>query len=208
MNYELMIANCICDTSIMQSENNTQSGGNGNEGFNSISKSILASLIDCNLDVFNCYNLVFNIKYLKNNIGFYCIIIMFIIQLICLFIYIVKKLKSLKYFMLIFKDKNLKDLSKNNNKNKEKKKNIKLTTIEDESSNEVNSKRKLHFMDDENIFKNILLSNNNKNRKKVTNGTNLIFANNFSQIINIQPPLLSTIKIVYNINNNINFKFI
>ena len=49
-------------------------------------------------------------------------------------------------------------------------------------------------MDDENIFKNILLSNNNKNRKKVTNGTNLIFANNFSQIINIQPPLLSILE--------------
>ena len=206
MNYELMIANCICDTSIMQNENNTENNGNENEGFNSLSKSILASLIDCNFDVFNCYNLVFNIKFLKNNIGFYCMIIMFIIQLICLFIYIVKKLKSLKNFMLTFKSKNLKDLkasnlSKNSNNgsisklignstknnsikskfNNGKKNKQKENMMEDETNNEVNSKRKFMFMDDENILKN-MLSNNNINKTREIKRTNLIN--------DIQPPLL------------------
>ena len=111
IDYELMIANCICDTSILESsfENDSENIGSVKKGFNSIRKSILASLIDFNLDVFKCYNLVFNIKYLKENIGFYFMLIMFFILLICLIINSVKKLKSLKYFMLFFKDENQKD---------------------------------------------------------------------------------------------------
>ena len=113
MDYELMIANCICDTNILESgieNNNTKNIGSGKDGFNSIKSSIIASLIDCNFEVFNCYNLVFNIKYLKNNIGFYFMSILFILQCICLLIYLYKRLKSIKIFLLIFKDKNSKDV--------------------------------------------------------------------------------------------------
>ena len=57
MDYELMIANCICDTNILESgieNNNTKNIGSGKDGFNSIKSSIIASLIDCNFEVFNC----------------------------------------------------------------------------------------------------------------------------------------------------------
>ena len=110
MNYDLMIANCICDTSIiensMENNNNTINNKEEKKGFESIKKSIIASLIDFNYGVLYCYNLVFNIKFLKTNIGFYSMLMLFFLQFICFFIYLYKKLKSLKYFMLIFKSKN------------------------------------------------------------------------------------------------------
>ena len=59
---------------------------------------------------------------------------------------------------------------------------------------EINSKGKLYYTNDENDFKNILSNNNNKNKTKSINGTNLIFANNFSQVINFQPHLLSNLE--------------
>ena len=155
-----MIANCICDTSILESSinnNYTESIGGEKEGFNSLSKSILASLIDFNYDVIKCYNLVFNLKLLKNNIGFYFMLILFFMQIICLFVYIAKKLKSLKNFMLNFKDKNLKDLKalslnkNNNNKNS-------ITNTMD------NSKEK--NLKDNSVKKNSVKSNINKNNLK------------------------------------------
>ena len=61
MNYELMTANCICDSNIIQNEldNNTKNNNiNSDEGnnFNSITKSLLANLLDFNIDVIKCYN--------------------------------------------------------------------------------------------------------------------------------------------------------
>ena len=109
MNYNLMIANCICDTSILQNNNEDNTGNNNNDensSFKSITKSVIASLLDFNLDVIYCHNLIFNLKYLKSNFGFYSLLIMFIIKFICFFFYIAKKLKSLEYFMLSFKNKN------------------------------------------------------------------------------------------------------
>ena len=108
MNYNLMIANCICDSSIKQDdlENNTNINYKNKEekhDFKSITKSVIANLLAFNIDIIKCYNFVFNWKYLKDNIGFYCMTIMFIIQLVCFFIYVVKKLKALKSFMLKFK---------------------------------------------------------------------------------------------------------
>ena len=106
-----MIANCLCNSSKMQNnnENNNNTHGNSEEekvNFNSIKNSVLENLFDFNFEVINCYNLVFNIKFLKSNIGFYCMIILIILQLICFFVYLSKKLKSLKYFLLIFKNNN------------------------------------------------------------------------------------------------------
>jgi len=245
MDYDLMIANCIYDSSIMQNndENNNNTNNNNEEekvSFNSIKKSVLANLFDFNFDVINCYNLVLNLKILKNNIGFYSLLIMFIIQLICFFVYLSKKLKSLKYFMLIFNNRNKKSLNsfpprKNNNStnilndSKEKKliqnskknnyikskfgdnkrKNIKnkkerkneLIFVEDE--NEGNSKRKLRFMEEDNInFDDIFNNNKNLLKLKVPSGNNLenikrkkrksfIFTNNFGPTINIQTPILN-----------------
>ena len=188
MDYDLMIANCICDTSIIQNnnENNTTKNNNEDEGnsFKSITKSLIASLLDFNIEVFNCYNLVINLKYLKSNIGFYCMLIMFILQLICLFIYIIKKLKSLKYFMLNFKNKNMKYSAqtknninnqdkillednkkiKNNFKERTNKNKNKLSTKEYERNNKSNSKRMLHFTvnDNDKNIENMIKNNLSK----------------------------------------------
>ena len=112
MDYELMIANCICDSSTMQNdlENNKTENNNENEklNFNSIKKSVLSNLFDFNFDVVKCSNLVFNAKILANNIGFYFMLILLILQVICFFVYLSKKLKSIKYFLLIFDNSNSK----------------------------------------------------------------------------------------------------
>ena len=180
MDYELMIANCICDSSIMQAnnENNIASNDNKEEklNFKTLKNSFLESLFDFNFNVINCYNLVFNLKFLKGNIGFYSMMTLFISQLICFFIYLSKKLKSLKKYLLLFNNSNPKTslsfppkkynnsktiqfnnnnqekkLVKNSKKNfKNQKEKNKLFTIEEETNNECNTKRKICFMDDEN----------------------------------------------------------
>ena len=114
MNYELMTANCLCDSSLLQSfdgNNNTKHESIKEEkiNFNILTKSIIANLFDFNVDIINCYNLVFNLKILVHNLGFYCMALMFILQLIFLFIYHTKKLKSIKYFMLIFNNEKIKE---------------------------------------------------------------------------------------------------
>ena len=227
MNYELMAANCICDSGKMQNDfNNSKSIEEENNGketasFNSLTKSVIANLFDFNLDVFKCYNLVFDFKSIKNNIGFYCILIMFILQLICFFVYLGKKLKSLKYFMLIFINNNTriifsfpppKNYIKNkleDNKNRILKNNqkgkIKELILGDETTNISSSKRKIQFMNDnENIFskKNAKNLNNKKlplNIKDNKDQEKIIFSNNFTPILNIQTPILNLNqnKIVY-----------
>ena len=58
-----------------------------------------------------------DLKILKSNIGFYCTLALFILQIIFLFVYISKKLKSIRYFILNFNNKNN---DKNTNQNKKK----------------------------------------------------------------------------------------
>ena len=86
--------------------------------FKILTKLFISNLIDFNYDVLRCYNLALNKKILINNIGFYCLSFTFILQIIFIFIYLIKKLKPLKYFMLIFQmnqsEKNLKTTNKNN----------------------------------------------------------------------------------------------
>ena len=117
MNYELMVANCICDSSYLQGnmENlaNYEKEDTETLSFKSITKSFIANLLSFNFDVIRCYNLALNIKILKNNIGFYCLSSMLVLQIIFLIVYSVKKLKSLKNFMLIYKDKNMMSGNKN-----------------------------------------------------------------------------------------------
>ena len=115
MDYELMIANCICGSSSLQNEKNiTEDKKIDSEtlNFKSITKSFISNLLDFNIDVIYCYNLVFNFKALIKNIGFICLFIMFILQLIFFFIYLIKKLKPIRNFMYVFK------ISKNLNGNR------------------------------------------------------------------------------------------
>ena len=95
MNYDLMIANCLCDSSYLQislDSNNTNNEENIKENlnFNTIAESFLSNLLDFNIDVIYCYNLLFNLEILKTNIGFISMIVMFILQIIFFFIYLIK----------------------------------------------------------------------------------------------------------------------
>ena len=120
--------------------------------FKSLRKAFLENIFSCNLEVLKCYNLVLNPKILIHNIGFYALSLMFDLQIILLFVYLMKRLNSIKYFMLkfenkkhnkndrkkkinIIKDKNFKNLDNKNNekikvignptrKNKKKRKSI------------------------------------------------------------------------------------
>ena len=118
IDYEIMAANCICNSSKLQitSDNNSTNNENKNNeeeivSFKSLSKSIIANLFDFNIDVIKCYKLVFNIKKLYKNIGFYCTVVMFILQIIFLIVYLLKRLKPLKLYMLLFNSHNPKAIN-------------------------------------------------------------------------------------------------
>ena len=107
IDFTYFAANCICNSSFLQnnSENNiTTDKSTNEEGFNfkTLKESFIANLFDFNINVIFCYNLVFNSKLLKNNIGFFCMVILLLLQIIFFLIYLIKKLESLKSFMLIF----------------------------------------------------------------------------------------------------------
>ena len=112
MNYDLMVANCLCDSDMLEKEeqnitNDEEMQKSESLNFKTISKSFIENLFDFNYKVIFCYNLVLDSKILVKNIGFYSLFVMFVLQMIFLFVYIAKKLKSIRNFMLIFKNKKL-----------------------------------------------------------------------------------------------------
>jgi len=109
INYTLNIANCLCNTSFLQGkENNISSTKKESEklNFKSITKSFIENLLSFNIEVVKCYNLALNPKILIHNYGFYSLFIMLILQVVFHILYLVKKLKSIRYFLLKFNDKN------------------------------------------------------------------------------------------------------
>ena len=106
MNYDLMIANCICDSSSFEGEKNLTNNDYNNTDvsqFKTLVKSFIANLLDFNIDILYCYNLVFNIPRLKRNIGFYFMILMNALQFCCLIIFLFKRLKPIKKYLIKFK---------------------------------------------------------------------------------------------------------
>ena len=109
-----MVANCLCHSDIFQKEeeknetNVDEIQKSETVNFKTISKSFIENLFDFNYKVIFCYNLVLDTKILVKNIGFYTLFAMFVFQMISFFVYLGKKLKSIRNFMLIF----------NNNKSK------------------------------------------------------------------------------------------
>ena len=126
MDYDLMAANCSCDTYILQNTelNNVKEGENSNKekfNFDDLKKSFISNLYDFNYRVMYCHNLVINLNILKKNIGFYSMISLLIFQIIFLIIYIIKGLNSIKQDIFNFKFKKGKNNlmfppPKNNNK--------------------------------------------------------------------------------------------
>ena len=111
MNYELMTANCLCYSNSIQidledNENNNEKYSDKEQlTFKNLKDSFISSLFPFNIKVIYCYKLVLNLKILKRNIGFFCILFIFLLQIIFYFIYLIDKLKPLKKFMLIFNKK-------------------------------------------------------------------------------------------------------
>ena len=109
INYTFNFANCLCNTSFIQGkENNISSTKKESEkvNFKSITKSFIENLFSFNIEVVKCYNLALDPKILIYNYGFYSLFIMLILQVVFHIIYLVKKLKSLKIFMLKFNQRN------------------------------------------------------------------------------------------------------
>ena len=176
MDYKLKVAICVCDASSVQGENiieNNKEEQSENLSFESIAKSFASSLLDFNFDVIFCYNLVFDFQRLSKNIGFYIMLIMFILQIIFLIIYSIKKLKPIKDYMLKYnKLQNIRVqtfLSIKNNKNDNSKKNFQI------------KKEKSNFAHQHNSNLNNINKNNGQNNKG-----KVIFINNFAPTINIQ----------------------
>ena len=139
MNYSLMIANCVCDLTFIQEDfDNINLKNTESISFTDIKNTFLSNLLSFNLDVLRCFNLVFDKKTITKNIGFYCLFLMLILQIIFFIIYMTKKLNPLKHYML-----NLNVQKRNINQNKN-------------SINIINKKR----------FKKFSLSNNSKNKNK------------------------------------------
>ena len=197
INYELMAANCICDSSLLKitSDNNgTYNENKNNEEeiltFKSLTKSIIANLFDFNTDVIKCYNLVFNINIFYKNIGFYCMILMFILQIIFLFVYIVKGLKPIKLYMLIFNSHNAKSMKSFPPLKKKKK-------IKNNFSGDIKNKNNKENISKKSKIKLDHVGNIKKSEiphPKVSEESKIILQNNYSSNINIQIPII-------NINN-------
>ena len=103
IDYNLMLANCICDSNSLQGNTNfSRNEFNKTETseFKKLVKSFLANLLDFNIDVIYCYNLVFNIPLLKGNIGFYFMGIMTIFQMSCLIIFFFKRFKNINLWLI------------------------------------------------------------------------------------------------------------
>ena len=175
MDYDLIVANYICDSSIIQSD---ETNGNRrdeninskNNNFKSLTKSFIANLYDFNFNVLKCSNLVTNLQILKKNIGFYCLAIMFLLQIIFLIIYMIKGLKGIKYYLFNIQSKNKKNNIPNPpRKNKNNKKN-KISLMEDDNNQRFNiqNKDKVKNKFNKNYFQQIkdqqLILNFNKNK--------------------------------------------
>ena len=63
----------------------------------------MENLLSFNFDVIKCYKLILNKQNYFHNFGFLCLCLMFVLQIILFIIYLRKKIKPLKYFMLSFK---------------------------------------------------------------------------------------------------------
>jgi hypothetical protein len=184
MDYDLMVANCICDSGILQSEEKNDTNKEDKKdksesvNFKSVTKSFISNLLSFNFDVMRCSNLAFNIKILLHNIGFYCLSGMFLLQIIFFFVYLAKGVKSIKIFMMIFNEKkkinitNNKDTKKNNkvnpppknnSKSKQTKKNKKTERLKKKIKNKFNKnklKKKDYILNESNSKKNIVQKNN------------------------------------------------
>lgn len=149
INYTIMAVICTCNTTYAQEDENNPLINDVDYdviNFQNLKDSLVSNLFSFNFGVLKCYNLVFNLKILFHNFGFYSIVLMLILQIILFIIYLVKKLNQIKNFMISLNgkyDKNKKDnhnktnitIIKNNKSNKKKNKKNKSKFFPPKKSN-------------------------------------------------------------------------
>ena len=191
IDYKLMAANCICDSSFLEEIYDDISSENSESiSFKNIKNIFLSNLFDFNLEVLKCYNLVFNRKIIVHNIGFYCLFLMFSLQIIFFIIYIIKKLKPLKRFLMnSHKSKN------NGNKNNiyiiNKKSHINIISrkkVKNKIKSSPPPKNKIKIKSN-NIYNLNKINNLIPNRSKRNSSKNVLFSNN-SKDIKIKNPII------------------
>ena len=149
INYTIMAVICTCNTTYAQEDENNPLINDVDYdviNFQNLKDSLVSNLFSFNFGVLKCYNLVFNLKILFHNFGFYSLVLMLILEIILFIIYLVKKLNQIKNFMISLNgkyDKNKKDnhnktnitIIKNNKSNKKKNKKNKSKFFPPKKSN-------------------------------------------------------------------------
>ena len=164
--------------------------------FNELSEKIYENFYDIlknsNYKAMKCYKLVFNIKFLKKNIGNFIVLIFFLFYLCCLIIYIIKGISPLK-------EEIIKTL------------NIKFKNIDVDNSGKIISNKKNNLKN--NKKEKIIESPPIKRKSKVIEGKNKINPDNKTKKVvnkykkirtdnNINSDVLLKIDKKININNN------
>ena len=163
----LNAAICDCNTTYIQEEENEVIN------FKNIKKSFLSNLFSFNFDVLRCYKLVFNLKILIRNYGFYCLLFMLILQIIFFVIYLIKKLNPVRNFMM--------SLNRLNNKTKKRIHNINIINNKSSMNKPKNKsiKYKIKSFPPKKRNKTIHL-NKNENRKNSRNIESKVYSSKSS----------------------------
>ena len=106
--YNLMVANCRCDSRLIliNQKNITENDElkSTENSFKEFSKFFISNLVDFNFEILRCYNLALKKEIIIHNIGFFTLYLMLFTQFIFFFIYLIRKIKSIKMFMMNFND--------------------------------------------------------------------------------------------------------
>ena len=105
MDYTLMIAKCSCDPSNIQEKVDDEEIENEDKKgitLNDLANSFTSEIFSFNFDVIKCYNLVFDLDIIKRNEGFFVNIAMMGLQISFLIYFLIKRLKPIRNYMLVF----------------------------------------------------------------------------------------------------------
>ena len=187
--------------------------------FDMITKNFKNELYDSNFFIIKCYKLVFNLKYLKNNYGFFFQLILFVLNLIIFLIYLKRDniSKIINHLSNIYKRKyHSFYFSNNNNFNNCSLSNVSNFIFLNDKNKQIisSSNNNNKSIDNYNIY---LELSNNKTKKTNDNSKQYLSSNiNLKQNVNtnniyksdiVQQLFFSKYKNKYiNNNNNINIK--
>ena len=105
MDYSLMIAKCSCiPENIQETSENIETEHKDKKGItlNDLTNSFKSEIYSINFDVIKCYNLVFDINILKKNKGFFTNLILFLLQILFLIYFFIKRFKPIRNYLLVF----------------------------------------------------------------------------------------------------------